>query len=119
MAAAAWSWVEKMLQEVQVTSAPRAVRVSMRTAVWMAGIKVSLSFGLCADNKHTHVKTTGNAGTGEGLVSTVLLTDGHETGHLNLGELDLAATEGGERLSGVNNGSEKHRGLEDVRGQRP
>jgi hypothetical protein len=37
MAAAAWSWVEKMLQEVQVTSAPRAVRVSMRTAVWMAG----------------------------------------------------------------------------------
>ena len=33
MAAAAWSWVEKMLQEVQVTSAPRAVRVSMRTAV--------------------------------------------------------------------------------------
>lgn len=36
MAAAAWSWVEKMLQLVQVTSAPRAVRVSMRTAVWMA-----------------------------------------------------------------------------------
>lgn len=41
MAAAAWSWVEKMLQEVQVTSAPRAVRVSMRTAVWMAEIAVS------------------------------------------------------------------------------
>jgi len=36
MAAAAWSWVEKMLQEDQVTSAPRAVKVSMRTAVWMA-----------------------------------------------------------------------------------
>jgi len=36
MAAAAWSWVEKMLQEVQVSSAPRALRVSMRTAVWMA-----------------------------------------------------------------------------------
>lgn len=36
MAAAAWSWVEKILQLVQVTSAPRAVRVSMRTAVWMA-----------------------------------------------------------------------------------
>ncbi len=33
MAAAAWSWVEKMLQEHQRTSAPRAVRVSMRTAV--------------------------------------------------------------------------------------
>ncbi len=33
MAAAAWSWVEKMLQEAQRTSAPRATRVSMRTAV--------------------------------------------------------------------------------------
>jgi hypothetical protein len=36
MAAAAWSWVEKMLQDDQVISAPRALRVSMRTAVWMA-----------------------------------------------------------------------------------
>jgi hypothetical protein len=35
MAAAAWSYVEKMLQEHQWTSAPSAVRVSMRTAVWM------------------------------------------------------------------------------------
>ncbi len=35
MAAAAWSWVEKMLQDTQRTSAPRAVRVSMSTAVWM------------------------------------------------------------------------------------
>jgi len=43
-----------------------------------------------------HVKTTSNTGTLEGLVGTVLLTDGHETGHLNLGELDLAATEGGQ-----------------------
>ena len=34
-AAAAWSWVEKMLQEAQRTSAPSAVSVSMRTAVWM------------------------------------------------------------------------------------
>ena len=33
MAAAASSWVEKMLHEDQVTSAPRATRVSMRTAV--------------------------------------------------------------------------------------
>mmetsp|Transcript_10109 Transcript_10109/g.30252 ORF Transcript_10109/g.30252 Transcript_10109/m.30252 type:complete len:208 (+) Transcript_10109:1433-2056(+) len=33
MAAAAWSWVEKMLQEHHRTSAPRAVRVSMSTAV--------------------------------------------------------------------------------------
>ena len=35
MAAAAWSWVEKMLHEAQRTSAPSATSVSMRTAVWM------------------------------------------------------------------------------------
>lgn len=36
MAAAAWSCVEKMLQLDHVTSAPSAVRVSIRTAVWIA-----------------------------------------------------------------------------------
>ncbi len=35
MAAAAWSWVEKMLQLAQRTTAPSAVSVSMSTAVWM------------------------------------------------------------------------------------
>ncbi len=35
IAAAAWSWVEKMLQLAQRTSAPSATRVSIRTAVWM------------------------------------------------------------------------------------
>ena len=34
-AAAAWSWVEKMLQLAQRTSAPSATRVSIRTAVWI------------------------------------------------------------------------------------
>ena len=34
-AAAAWSWVEKMLQDTQRTSAPSVVRVSISTAVWM------------------------------------------------------------------------------------
>ena len=34
-AAAAWSWVEKMLQEAQRTSAPSSTRVSISTAVWM------------------------------------------------------------------------------------
>ncbi len=34
-AAAAWSWVEKMLQVAQRTSAPSATSVSMRTAVWI------------------------------------------------------------------------------------
>jgi hypothetical protein len=35
IAAAAWSWVEKMLQEAQRTSAPSASSVSMSTAVWI------------------------------------------------------------------------------------
>ena len=35
MAAAAWSWVEKILQDDQRTSAPRSVSVSISTAVWM------------------------------------------------------------------------------------
>jgi len=35
IAAAAWSWVEKMLHEAQRTSAPSARRVSIRTAVWI------------------------------------------------------------------------------------
>src|SRR5215472_12616597 len=34
-AAAAWSWVEKMLQLAQRTCAPSATSVSIRTAVWM------------------------------------------------------------------------------------
>mmetsp|Transcript_8841 Transcript_8841/g.22742 ORF Transcript_8841/g.22742 Transcript_8841/m.22742 type:complete len:216 (+) Transcript_8841:860-1507(+) len=35
IAAAAWSWVEKMLHEHQRTLAPSALSVSMSTAVWM------------------------------------------------------------------------------------
>ncbi len=35
MAAAAWSWVEKMLQDAQRTSAPSACSVSISTAVWI------------------------------------------------------------------------------------
>src|ERR1700694_6243352 len=35
IAAAAWSWVEKTLQEAQRTSAPRAFSVSISTAVWI------------------------------------------------------------------------------------
>lgn len=35
MAAAAWSWVEKMLHDAQRTSAPRATSVSISTPVWM------------------------------------------------------------------------------------
>ena len=35
IAAAAWSWVEKMLQLTQRTSAPSAASVSISTAVWV------------------------------------------------------------------------------------
>ncbi len=35
IAAAAWSWVEKMLQEAQRTSAPKCFSVSISTAVWI------------------------------------------------------------------------------------
>ncbi len=35
IAAAAWSWVEKMLHDAQRTSAPSAVSVSISTAVWI------------------------------------------------------------------------------------
>ena len=47
---------------------------------------------------HTHVKTTSNTGTLQGLVTSVSAADGHETRHLNLGELNLAAAEGSQRL---------------------
>jgi hypothetical protein len=35
IAAAAWSWVEKMLHDAQRTVAPSAVSVSISTAVWI------------------------------------------------------------------------------------
>ncbi|MNV95435.1 hypothetical protein D3C71_1903260 [compost metagenome] len=35
IAAAAWSWVEKMLQEAQRISAPSSFSVSISTAVWI------------------------------------------------------------------------------------
>lgn len=49
-------------------------------------------------DRRTHVQATGNTGTGKRLVSSVFGTDGHKTRHLNLGELDLAAAKGSERL---------------------
>merc|ERR1719324_2071425 len=77
MAAAAWSCVEKMLHEHQRMSPPSFLSVSMRTAVWIVmwsepAMRAPLSGG-------------------------VLLDGLHEAGHLVLGELDLAATEVGER----------------------
>jgi hypothetical protein len=63
-------------------------------------------FGHCQSSNHqprprglTHVQTPGNTGTLQGLVDSVLPADGHETGHLHLGELNLAAPEGSQGLS--------------------
>ena len=53
-------------------------------------------FRLAENDKLTHVKAASNAGTGKRLLSTELLTGGHETGHLLLGQLNLATTKGRE-----------------------
>jgi hypothetical protein len=45
----------------------------------------------------THVQATRNTGTLQRLLLCVLLPRRHETGHLILGELDLATTESRER----------------------
>ena len=83
MAAAAWSWVEKMLHDAQRTSAPSATSVSMSTAVWMV---------MCSDPVMRAPVS--------GLLVRVALAQGHEAGHLVLGELDLLAAEVGEREVG-------------------
>ena len=79
MAAAAWSWVEKMLQEHQRTSAPRATSVSISTAVctvmWSEPMILAPFSGCCG---------------------AVLLAHGHQAGHLVLGEVDLLAAELGQ-----------------------
>ncbi len=55
----------------------------MSTAVWMV---------MC--------KRAGDAGPGEGLQRAELLAKGAQAGHLVLGEVDLAAPEGGQREVG-------------------
>lgn len=46
--------------------------------------------------KHTHVQATGDTGTLERLVLSVLLASLHKTGHLLLGKVDLPAPEGSQ-----------------------
>jgi prepilin-type processing-associated H-X9-DG protein len=65
----------------------------------MAGQKSQIGFHvLLKAFQRTHVQATCDAGTLQRLVGTVLFADGHQTGHLNLGELNLAAAKGSERL---------------------
>ena len=44
-----------------------------------------------------HVERAGDARALEGLARGILLADGHEAGHLGLGDRDLAAAPGGQR----------------------
>ena len=46
------------------------------------------------------MQATGNAGALKRLVIDVSATDGHQTGHLNLGKFDLTAAKGGQGLGG-------------------
>ena len=78
-AAAAWSWVEKMLQLAQRTSAPSAMSVSMSTAVWTV---------MCSEPVMR--------APASGLLAPCSRAQRHEAGHLVLGELDLLAAELGE-----------------------
>ena len=83
IAAAAWSWVEKMLHDAQRTSAPSATSVSMSTAVWMV---------MCSEPVMRAPASGWRLG--------VAVAQGHEARHLVLGELDLLAAELGEREVG-------------------
>lgn len=96
-----------MLHEVQVSSAPRALRVSISTAVWMAGQCVSGLSKIGNEQRgarararglirRTHVQATGNAGAREWLLVGVLLAGLDKTGHLLLGQLNLSSTKGRE-----------------------
>ena len=82
-AAAAWSWVEKMLQLAQRTSAPRAVSVSISTAVWIV---------MC---REPAIRAPGKR-----LRLAVALAHRHQARHLVLGERDLGPPEVGERQVG-------------------
>ena len=79
IAAAAWSWVEKMLQEAQRTSAPSATRVSISTAVCTV---------MCSEPV-IRAPASGCAAANSSRVR-------HQAGHLVLGEGDLLAAELGE-----------------------
>ena len=81
MAAAAWSCVEKMLQLAQRTLAPRSTRVSISTAVWMV---------MCSEP----VMRTPASG-----FAWRTFADGHQAGHLVLGDGDLFAAPVGQPIS--------------------
>ena len=83
MAAAAWSWVEKMLQEAQRTSAPRACSVSISTAVWIV---------MCSEPVMRAPLS--------GWLFGEFLADGHQAGHFGFRDADFLAAPGGQRQVG-------------------
>ena len=72
---------EKMLQLLQVTSAPSSVSVSISTAVWIV---------MC--------RQPAMRAPGERLRLAVLLAEGHQAGHFVLGQLDLFAAPFGQAV---------------------
>jgi hypothetical protein len=80
MAAAAWSCVEKMLQEAQRTSAPSATSVSISTRVWMV---------MCSE--------PAMRAPFSGCAFAELLAAGHQARHFGFGDLDFLAAEVGQR----------------------
>ena len=81
-AAAAWSWVEKMLHDAQRTSAPSSTSVSMSTAVWIV---------MCSEPEMR--------APASGLLGPNSARSGTQAGHLVLGEVDLLAAEGARERS--------------------
>ncbi len=79
IAAAAWSWVEKMLQLAQRTSAPSSIRVSISTAVWIV---------MCSEPV---IRAPFS-----GFDPPNSCAQRHQARHLGLGDLDLLAAEIGE-----------------------
>ena len=78
-AAAAWSWVEKILQDDQRTVAPRCSRVWISTAVWMV---------MC--------RQPAMRAPASGLAVAIFPADGHQARHFVLGHGDLLAAPFGE-----------------------
>ena len=80
MAAAAWSCVEKMLQEAQRTSAPSAFSVSISTAVWIV---------MCSEPVMRAPFS--------GLSVAEFLAAGHQARHFGFGDVDFLAAPVGKR----------------------
>ncbi len=83
IAAAAWSWVEKMLHELQRTVAPSSIRVSISTAVWIVMCRQPT---ICAPFKR--------------LRRAEFVAQRHQPRHFGLGDGDLAPPPIGERNVG-------------------